>query len=248
MTRAELLINAKPILFQTDMVRAILDGRKTQTRRVVKPQPRCKNTKFEKDRGRLVEYSMICSCWNEIKIHKPRYQTGDILYVRETWTDSCKMLQNALNGNSIHYCADYKNDTTGLFSPCKYKKKPSIHMSKEAARIFLRVTGVRAERLRDISVQDCCREGIAEYWVSGNSYADIAFTERCIDEFKKLWDSINAKPKPVYTKINDKKVISHYVSYPWEDVRETREYRGKEWKVFGNPQVFVYDFEGINCE
>ena len=103
-----------PILFNTEMVRAILGGRKSCTRRVVKPQP-------------TARYGAQCI--------KPPYQSGDILYVRETW-------KRALNG--YYYYEDWQRDDIADIT----KWKPSIHMPKEAARIWLKVTNVRVERLQ----------------------------------------------------------------------------------------------------
>lgn len=105
----------KPILFNTDMVRAILEDRKTVTRRVVKPQP-----KKEVDKIALERF------------HKP-YSPGDILYVRETWTQ---------DGDVFRYKAGFYDQNR--------RWHPSIHMPREAARIFLRVTDVRVERLQTI--------------------------------------------------------------------------------------------------
>jgi hypothetical protein len=116
----------KPILFNTEMVRAILDGRKSCTRRVVKPQP-------------TARYGAQCI--------KPPYQSGDILYVRETW-------KRALNG--YYYYEDWQRDDIADIT----KWKPSIHMPKEAARIWLRVTDVRVERLQEITSEQIGREGV----------------------------------------------------------------------------------------
>lgn len=152
----------KPILFNTDMVRAILDGRKSYTRRIVKPQPQ----------GRLCYTFAGCDCgtwgypsktayetWgNEYKLPEditdeelkrrwnPPYRTDDILYVRETW-------KKAPNG--YYYYEDWqKNDIADIT-----KWKPSIHMPKEAARIWLKVTDVRVERLKDMTNNDALKEG-----------------------------------------------------------------------------------------
>lgn len=122
----------KPILFNTEMVRAILDGRKTCTRRIVKPQP-------------TAHYGAQCI--------KPPYQPGDILYVRETWGYPI-----ALNSDEQYvFRADevaesgFKNDSHIWY--------PSIHMPKEAARIWLKVTDVKVERLQEITPQGAWKEG-----------------------------------------------------------------------------------------
>ena len=131
----------KPILFNTEMVRAILDGRKTVTRRVVKPQPESRPTPMKKD-----------SCWpgcfaiqGTAKVIRPPYQPGDTLWVRETWAKSM--------AGTFMYQADDKAIMVERW-------RPSIHMPREAARLFLRVTGVRVERLKDIDGHGILKEGI----------------------------------------------------------------------------------------
>lgn len=153
----------KPILFNAEMVRAILDGRKTCTRRVVKLP---KNMS-----GRPVGKSGDIGFMYLGGIKRPPYQHGDILYVRETW---CK--GSWMNEKERYY---YKADDNDFL--CTWH--PSIHMPKEAARIWLRVTGVRVERLQDIYGKGCVKEGIEE-----EPLKDVG------DEFVKgmfhdLWDS-----------------------------------------------------------
>ena len=128
----------KPILFNTEMVKAILEGRKTQTRRAIK------NIK--------VFYS------DGIPANKPPYKTGDVLYVRETWA-------TILNEYVYKYGYDDEagsiQDGYKLIEP---KWKPSIHMPREAARLFLKVKDVRVERLRDMNDSDLASEGFGD-WV-----------------------------------------------------------------------------------
>lgn len=125
----------KPILFNTDMVRAILDGRKTVTRRVVKPRYRDGEHGFQilthKD-GRFAGVEVIDENEFSTRWLAPPYQPGDILYVRETWARS-------IAGTYL-----YKATDTSIILD---RWRPSIHMPKEAARLFLRVTDVRVERL-----------------------------------------------------------------------------------------------------
>lgn len=134
----------KPILFSSEMARAILEGRKTVTRRVVKPQPEGRPVPMRKD-----------SCWpgyfaiqGTEKVVRLPYQPGDILWVRETWAKSM--------AGTFMYRADDKAIMVERWHP-------SIHMPREAARIFLRVTGVRVERLREITPQQIDAEGCCEY-------------------------------------------------------------------------------------
>lgn len=102
------------------------------------------------------------------------------------------------------------------------------------------ITFVRCERLQAMTEADAKAEGIpfdGTYWRS--AIHPVKGTLKCwptaLMAYEKLWDSLNAKPKPV--RVGGK--LDHYVSYPWEDVRETREHRGKPWHVRGNPWVWV---------
>ena len=158
----------KPILFNTQMVRAIMGGRKTQTRRAVKPQP--------KDKA-LLEFRDGILSWGDMRAGicyeyeaKAAYQPGDILWVRETWR---LKTPSVLDETKYIYRADSNpSDET------EQKWHPSIHMPKEAARIFLRVTDVRVERLWDISSEDVYAEG-----------TDNRLWAATRDAFRRLWDS-----------------------------------------------------------
>lgn len=162
-----------PILFNTDMVRAILDGRKTVTRRVVKPQipnhcPSCLHIHDEFIYDELAEnvYCAVCGEPFEPEIRAP-YQPGDILYVRETW-------------NETTHGYNYKASPLGN-SRDTYPWKPSIHMPKEAARLWLKVTDVWVERLQDITEEQTEKEGCNDYTSTANGFC-------------YLWDSTIKKP------------------------------------------------------
>jgi hypothetical protein len=159
----------KPILFNTEMVRAILDGRKTCTRRLVKPQPDEKHTfplGFVTDSTEKKEVGCFGFAANEyggsIQYVKPpyRYAPGDILYVRETW-------KKAPNG--YYYYEDWQRDDIADVT----KWKPSIHMPKEAARIWLKVTNVRVERLQDMTDDDAEAEGCFDYTSTALGFPDV---------------------------------------------------------------------------
>lgn len=172
-------MNVKQILFNTEMVRAILDGRKTCTRRVIKPQPYGKCTYplgFVTDSTEKKEVGCfgfgVDECGGSIQYAKPSYQPGDILYVRETW-------KNAPNG--YYYYEDWqKNDIADVT-----KWKPSIHMPKEAARIWLEVTNVRVERLQDITIENALKEGVDKY-IRLNGELD---ENSIITSFIGIWNS-----------------------------------------------------------
>lgn len=160
MNKTELLQIAKPIIFNTDMVRAILDGRKTVTRRLVKPQHlKVLDSPYHKAHPEASDDVLIK------KLCEPSYHPGDILYVRETWGIYNRYWFEA---DYFMYKADYpdKSSTyaTGDGIVCDLPKwHPSIHMPKEAARIFLRVTDVRVERLQDIADEQAEKEGSCDY-------------------------------------------------------------------------------------
>lgn len=133
----------KPILFNTEMVRAILEGRKTVTRRVVKPKPAGDGCKPEPLRTRPGYWNT----WADDFVYRQPYRTGDILYVRETF---CQFdSDHVIDGAKYAYKADATQEGERARKDFGYKWRPSIHMPKEAARIFLRVTDVRVERLQD---------------------------------------------------------------------------------------------------
>lgn len=136
----------KQILMNTDMVRALLEGRKTVTRRVVKPQPPSGVQRFYAGNRPDLWRSPGTDAWVEIRAP---YGPGDILWVRETWGMASDLL-GAVPGPV--YMADYSDFELRKLREKGYRWRPSIHMPREAARIFLQVTGVRVERLQDINL------------------------------------------------------------------------------------------------
>lgn len=183
----------KPILFNTEMVRAILSGRKTQTRRIVKPQPK-------------EGFTAVCDPYNGF--YEYRYGAGafwktslcaidDVLWVRETW---------AYNRDRYLYKADYPENEG--FSWARWH--PSIHMPRQAARIFLRVKDVRVERLQDMSDKDAQEEGIGKLFLDAIAFGDKDYG--CMEyidykgwlgmekeQFAHLWDTtIKKADLPLY--------------------------------------------------
>ena len=167
----------KPILFNTEMVRAILDGRKTCTRRILKG---------------AIPFDEKAEYWNVLKKGEwsgpicveyfmkqgSPYKPGDILYVRETW---CLRF----DGEKYFYKADKNTsrEEKHLLDYDDVRWHPSIHMPEEAARIWLKVTDVRAERLQDITSEQICREGteVEEPFVLNGEEKRYAFSA--------LWNS-----------------------------------------------------------
>ena len=205
----------KPILFNSEMVKAIMDGRKTVTRRIVKKRYENTNIELLRDIGTLIERQndtpapekftdedgvawykhtvAVCSECN------PPYQTGDVMYVRET---SCQ------SHDGYHYRADGEDICVSNLSGGKdYISKsdglrwhPSIHMPREAARIFLKVKSVQAERLNEITVEDALSEGVARHGLyneqcyaggcyNGDFETSCKVCEVPTNGFETLWNS-----------------------------------------------------------
>lgn len=182
----------KPILFNTAMVQAILEGRKTTTRRLVKVNSSldfigCSSTGGDFDTAAFGKgcYEKILDAKIIERVKAP-YMPGDILYVRETWKQYEKRVGR---GNQCHLekFYGYKTDESNPKNPSEFYDgnwKPSIHMPKVAARIFLKVIGVRVERLQDIAEQGIKAEGITEEW-----------PPHAMDKFQELWDSTTKEYK-----------------------------------------------------
>lgn len=182
----------KPILFNTEMVQAILDGRKSCTRRVVKPQweecPHCKYVHNEYIYDEMAEnvYCARCGYPLEPKRRSP-YQPEDILYVRETWHRYTKWVGK---GEGCHLEEHYGYKASIANSEdAEEPWKPSIHMPKEAARIWLKVTDVRVERLQDITEDGAEAEGAIDnrgFIHSPENEYDRIYTAR--EHFIGIWD------------------------------------------------------------
>ena len=217
----------KPILFNTEMVRAILDGRKTCTRRVIKPQweecPTCKYVHNEYIYDKMAEnvYCARCGCPLEPERRSP-YHPEDILYVRETWHRYTKRVGKG-EGCHLEERYGYKASIANS-EDAEEPWRPSIHMPKEAARIWLKVTDVRVERLQSITVEGAIREG-AEGEKCHHTNAGAFGCTDCMNtgwieppqvEFMQIWDSTIKK--------------SDLDRYGWD----------------ANPYVWVIEFE--RCE
>lgn len=135
----------KPILFNTEMTRAILEGRKTVTRRLVK-FGRGQNPAWS---GYVPDGGVLYGS-NNIPAVKAPYQLGDILWVRETW---CESLGQA--GKYFYRAYAGPRDEMKEYAHSFNRWHPSIHMPRDAARLFLRVTEVRANKLHDVNYFDC---------------------------------------------------------------------------------------------
>ena len=180
-----------PILFNTDMVRAILDGRKTVTRRLIKSQPpydvQCPlgycTDGYKSEIGKFAFGSHENG--GKMIFCKPPYHTDDILYVRETWSELSFGYVYKADGENIDHLGNV------------IKWHPSIHMPKEAARIWLKVKDVRVERLKDMTDKDALKEGAqgvkcdhAGLGVYGcTDCMNTGWLEPTILEFMGIWNS-----------------------------------------------------------
>lgn len=214
-------METKPILFSTPMVQAILEGRKTQTRRIIKPQPdarglRTTNVLFEDYHGKEI---------------KPKYQIGDILYVKEMhymygrwvkngYTKTGKQAYEFVRDNQFREIRYFDNPPEKIeknsFRGTGWYKRNSLFMSLSSARIFLEVTNVGVEKVQNISEGDAVEEGLkliqmSEYYFPYYDYLTNEY--ECIlpsESFQSLWIKINGQKS-------------------WDD----------------NPWVFVYEFKRI---
>ena len=153
-------MSTKPILFNTEMVRAIMDGRKTCTRRIIKgfiPNDAVWGYTAFTPKGCISCRGTFADGYGE-KFFKLPYQSGDILYARETWHKYIKRVGKGKNCHLAEFYG-YKASVANL-EDADEPWKPSIHMPKEAARIWLKVTDVRVERLQEITLKQICKEGV----------------------------------------------------------------------------------------
>lgn len=193
-------VKERPMLFSTIDVQAILDGRKTMARRVLKND-------VEGDNCTVIKKPSV----SRINVRDPRFlqvcphgRIGERIWVRETWQHSNFPYAQYCESCAVFYRADYKDDPHGYDgekSPeGKYRYwNPSIHMPRSASRILLEIINVRVERLKDISEQDCIAEGFKpetthegdENGCWGSDYDDYTITAR--KKFFDLWCSIYAQ-------------------------------------------------------
>ncbi len=207
-----------PILFNSDMVKAILDGRKTQTRRIAKLPEKWHRGfgAFENNPNGAEEFVIHGDCGIKT-IYCPYGTVGDLLWVRETLQMACcedvESFYYCATGNQLERFPETGEERKWFWKQGVGEKIPSIHMPKWAARIWLKITDIRVERVRDISLEDIQAEGI-------DLRNDLVFPESVLlrflkhqIRFKGLWNSINAK-------------------------------RGYGWDV--NPWVWAITFEKVN--
>lgn len=200
----------RPILFSAPMVRALLDGRETQTRRVVKPQYACQRVTWGCRGGQGFGFFFSGHEGDDDGVNGfikcPYGQPGDRLWVRETW--AVKQL-GSKPMPPVQYRADYKGPYSEIrpFGNPDYKWRPSIHMPRWASRITLEIVSVRVERVKDISEEDAKAEGVERFTKDGKlmkfwagdpsenkdvppcTWQDMPRSAR--EAYAALWDSIN---------------------------------------------------------
>lgn len=210
----------KPILFNAEMVRAILAGQKTCTRRL--PNKRVREEYFAYDDWANTVGGSGIKKLREKEFYEqyPPYQVGDILYVRETWGEGYE------DGTYIYKASDKLANHPMFKESSKLLYHPSIHMPKEAARIWLRVVDVQLERLQDISNDEAIAEG-AQGIECNHVNADSCGCTDCMNTgwieppivgFVQIWDGTIKK--------------SELDLYGWE----------------ANPWVWVIEFERCDKE
>ncbi|EPZ3033062.1 hypothetical protein ACXMRP_003213 [Yersinia enterocolitica] len=192
-------MNEKPILFNAEMVNAILSGRKTQTRRIMKVQPaECNHThwpEYPNPEWKLYDRGWNCAvCGNGVSLTErdvtgiicPLGKPGDRLWVREAFA------AGLCTESTLAYRATHKTEDLEEGWGETIKWTPSIHMPRWASRINLLITGVRVERLNDISEQDAISEGLECYVDDGVPYYGPFNNGDCRPDvvFRGLWDSI----------------------------------------------------------
>lgn len=193
-----------PILFSGDMVRAILEGRKTQTRRIIKPQPELKayphpDNFYSEEKQKFVSRGNINLFWKGTQTHIDEFnqrciygKIGDQLWVRETWAkvlgeEDLRFVYKATNVEELN--TGDEDDDGNIF-----KWRPSIFMPRKASRIQLEIVNIRVERVNNISALDCIAEGIDKELCKDYNHDNIFLDEEAAKElYEELWIKINGK-------------------------------------------------------
>ena len=197
----------RQILMSAPMVRALRAGTKTQTRRIVKPQP-AHSCHYEMngagnaalhlaDAGGPNQYVPPTPRSKDHRLPCPYGAPGDRLWVRENgWQRPERSERDMRDGADTWPAYEYDADGIDhahveLLKEWGWKRRPSIHMPRWASRITLELTEVRVQRVQDISAEDVLAEGIVDRWSRGNETWPAAQCDEARDEYRMLWESIN---------------------------------------------------------
>ncbi len=177
----------RPIIFNTEMVQAILDDRKSQTRRVIKPQllnPTWTGTRWvESGNDNTIHFEIKC----------PYGKIGDRLWVRETWAVMEPAIIRYKAGGKDYFFNAIPLSLEYVFTKHGSSWRPSIFMPRIASRITLEITDIRVERVQDITRSDIRAEGLVCPEELKSDDVSPNYKEWYLKAFKDLWDSINAK-------------------------------------------------------
>ena len=256
------------------MAQAKLAGRKTNTRRMsglheINSDPgRWDFIRFWNGHAKFCE---VHNHTNEKYVKCPYGQPGDLLYGRESWNELYNLKgtsqlftrsdltkdqhnwQRYLNNEFQKIGYVYAADKNGEMEPPTWK--PSIHMPKEAARIWDEVTGIRVERVADISEEDCIAEGIEKIHEpsfyknylrpDGSTFYDP------VSSFRSLWQSINGTPRSIQSRQKGKLITTGYDVYPFDEQAAAEfqglsTWRGKPLTVITNPWVWVIETKQLS--
>lgn len=252
----------KSIIFQGWGVNAILEGRKTMTRRIMKPQPeRIPSHVFEMTpkRFRKSEYWWSSAAFqsmiplNEIQSCSP-FKPGDIVYVKEGWAvhgrwNNIKPRHIDAERAEFRWFAIDGKERAEL-QKCGQWRSP-LFMPEWASRIKLRITDVRAERLQEITEDDAKKEGVSLWFPKTDNLKKHLPNGSYRNGFHEKWDELSSKSKPSKQNPYTGKPEKCKVSYPWEDKQYRNSYinaatRCMNIYTIGNPWVLVYTFEVIS--
>lgn len=224
-------VKERPILFNGPMVRAVLAGDKAQTRRTngLEYFSRVENDPDGWWCARVADgnaYMVYKQSPHERAVKCPYGQPGDRLWVRETWSHANNRIAPYSPGVPVHYRADYLDEPDGADGELAVGGKyrfwlPSIHMPRSASRQVLEITGIRVEKLQQISSADAKAEGtvpdkVRQFNLFGADAAqrELAYRDAAVDPFRRIWEEING--------------IGSWHKNPWVWVVEFRHLAGKE--------------------
>lgn len=189
-------VKERPILFSSEMVKAILEGRKTQTRRVLKPQPASEDSFWPSDESHI-EFWQLLDGWAVSWC--PYGKPGERLWVKENAyiappnfgrSEDANLIDNLGRSRVVSYSVDMSEDAVRCAEDFGVKQRSSLLMPRWASRITLEITGVRVERVQSISREDIEAEGTPAYEYPGQFSYRNDYYQR-IRDFRHLWDNIN---------------------------------------------------------